>query len=59
MTSTPIAILQNLANEQHYEVSPEFYKLILGKALKYSSCFYEEVEGSGKDGAVTSLDEAE
>ena len=28
------------ANEQHYEVSPEFFKLVLGPRLKYSSCFW-------------------
>ena len=29
------------ANEQHYEVPAEFYKLCLSPRLKYSSCFYE------------------
>lgn len=39
------------ANEQHYEVPPEFYRLALGKNLKYSCALYP----SGKE----SLDEAE
>lgn len=35
----PIAIKTNLANDQHYEVSDEFFKLMLGPNLKYS-CGY-------------------
>ena len=30
------------ANEQHYEVPPEFFKLVLGKHLKYSSGYWEK-----------------
>ena len=30
------------AKEQHYEVPTEFFKLSLGKWLKYSSCYYPE-----------------
>jgi cyclopropane-fatty-acyl-phospholipid synthase len=47
----PIAIETRAANEQHYEVPTEFYKLALGKRLKYSS-------GLWPDG-VTKLDQAE
>lgn len=47
----PIAIETRAANEQHYEVPTEFYKLALGKRLKYSS-------GMWPDG-VTTLDQAE
>lgn len=36
----PIAIATDKANEQHYEVPAEFFKLSLGKHLKYSSCFW-------------------
>lgn len=39
------------ANTQHYEVPTRFFEIVLGKHLKYSSCFYEA-------GAKT-LDEAE
>jgi len=38
------------ANEQHYEVPPEFFKYALGKNLKYSCSFFDKTE---------SLDEAE
>jgi len=37
------------ANEQHYELPCEFFELVLGRHLKYSSCHY----GPG----VSSLDE--
>jgi cyclopropane-fatty-acyl-phospholipid synthase len=50
-TEGPIAVDTCAANEQHYEVPTEFYKLALGKHLKYSSAYYRP--------GVTSLDEAE
>jgi cyclopropane-fatty-acyl-phospholipid synthase len=42
LKNSPIAVETRSANEQHYEVPTEFYKLVLGKHLKYSSCFYKE-----------------
>ena len=33
-----IAQLPEKANEQHYEVSAEFYQHVLGPRFKYSSC---------------------
>lgn len=39
-SSGPIAIATDKANEQHYEVPAEFFKLSLGKHLKYSSCYW-------------------
>ena len=38
---SPIAIEQAAANEQHYEVPAAFYQKVLGKHLKYSSCWFE------------------
>jgi len=37
-----IAEATEKAKEQHYEVPTEFFKLSLGKWLKYSSCYYPE-----------------
>jgi cyclopropane-fatty-acyl-phospholipid synthase len=37
---SPIAIETRKANEQHYEVPPEFFKLCLGPRLKYSGCYW-------------------
>ena len=48
---SPVAIATREANEQHYELPCEFFELVLGSHLKYSSCHY----GPG----VSSLDEAE
>ena len=51
LCSRPIAIDTSKANDQHYELPPSFFNLVLGKYNKYSSCYWG-------DGAV-SLDEAE
>jgi cyclopropane-fatty-acyl-phospholipid synthase len=48
---SPVAIATREANEQHYELPCEFFELVLGRHLKYSSCHY----GPG----IGSLDEAE
>ncbi len=40
LRESPIAIETDAANEQHYEVPPEFFELALGKHRKYSSCYY-------------------
>lgn len=36
----PIAVATDAANEQHYELPPEFFRLVLGPNLKYSSALY-------------------
>jgi len=36
-----IAEQTDAANEQHYEVPPDFFKTVLGARLKYSCCLYE------------------
>jgi cyclopropane-fatty-acyl-phospholipid synthase len=40
MNRSEIAPLPHKANEQHYEVPPEFFDLVLGHRRKYSSCFW-------------------
>jgi cyclopropane-fatty-acyl-phospholipid synthase len=47
----PIAENTAEANAQHYEVPAEFFRLVLGPRLKYSSCLY--------DGGATTLAQAE
>jgi cyclopropane-fatty-acyl-phospholipid synthase len=37
---TAIAEQPEKANEQHYEVPPEFFRLVLGPRLKYSACLW-------------------
>ena len=38
----PVAIETRAANDQHYEVPPEFFEFCLGKHLKYSCCYWPE-----------------
>ena len=51
MDASPIALVPDLANEQHYEIPAEFYDLCLGNNKKYSSCFWDK--------NVNNLDDAE
>jgi cyclopropane-fatty-acyl-phospholipid synthase len=51
MRSAPIAPVPAKANEQHYELPPEFFTAVLGARCKYSCCYWPEAE--------TTLDEAE
>jgi cyclopropane-fatty-acyl-phospholipid synthase len=38
---SPVAAQPAKPNEQHYEVPPEFFELVLGPRMKYSSCLWE------------------
>jgi cyclopropane-fatty-acyl-phospholipid synthase len=40
MGEHPIAVRPDAANEQHYEVAPAFFGLVLGPRRKYSCCLY-------------------
>ena len=51
MKSSSIAYVPEKANEQHYEVPPDFFVNALGKHLKYSSGFWPT--------GVTTLDDSE
>ena len=48
---SPLALTPDKANEQHYEVPPEFFELVLGPRLKYSSAHWPD--------GITSLAQAE
>jgi cyclopropane-fatty-acyl-phospholipid synthase len=41
MDKFPIAVNVEAANEQHYELPPEFFALVLGPRRKYSCCLYQ------------------
>ncbi len=56
LRESPIAINTAEANEQHYEVPTEFYLQVLGKHLKYSSCYYDSFDVAR---AAAGLDAAE
>jgi len=51
LRQSPIAINTGDANLQHYELPCGFFELVLGKHLKYSSCYYRK--------AGQTLDQAE
>ena len=51
LKESPIALVPEKANEQHYEVPPRLFELVLGDRLKYSSGLWPE--------GVSSLDESE
>ena len=51
LKNSPIAIETKAANEQHYEVPTQFFKYVMGKNMKYSSCYYNP--------QTKNLDEAE
>jgi cyclopropane-fatty-acyl-phospholipid synthase len=51
LRESPIAIHPEKANQQHYELPPTFFHLVLGKRLKYSGCYWPP--------GVTTLDAAE
>ncbi|TGK32591.1 class I SAM-dependent methyltransferase [Leptospira gomenensis] len=51
LKNSPIAVRTDAANEQHYEVPADFFRLVMGKHMKYSSGYWES-----KD---TTFDESE
>jgi cyclopropane-fatty-acyl-phospholipid synthase len=40
LAGSPIALVPEQANAQHYEVASEFFQLVLGRHLKYSSALW-------------------
>ena len=51
MDSSPVALLPEKANEQHYEVPADFFLKVLGQHNKYSCCHWNK--------STTTLDTAE
>ena len=51
LKKSPIAVQTEMANEQHYELPAEFFRLVLGKRLKYSGGYWPV--------GVSTLDESE
>ena len=51
LADSPIAVETDKANEQHYEVDADFFEIVLGKRLKYSSGYWPD--------GVNDLDQAE
>ncbi|KAG1335428.1 (S)-coclaurine N-methyltransferase [Cocos nucifera] len=45
----PIAVEADKANSQHYELPTSFFKLVLGKNLKYSCCYFQDKSSTLED----------
>ena len=56
LRSAPIALATEDANDQHYEVPPEFFKQCLGTHLKYSGCDWVNGAATLSEAEVESLD---
>lgn len=52
----PIAIEQQEANRQHYEVLDDFYRLVLGPQLKYSCCLFENSSSTLAEAEIAMLE---
>ena len=57
MASKPIAVFTQAANDQHYELPPEFFSLVLGPRRKYSSCLYAAAGTTLADAEERALEE--
>jgi cyclopropane-fatty-acyl-phospholipid synthase len=47
----------DLANAQHYELPPEFFRLALGPRRKYSCCLYDSPSSTLGEAEIRALDE--
>ena len=54
-SQSPIAVVPEKANDQHYEVSAEFFQEVLGSQLKYSCCYWPDGVDVLDDAEVGSL----
>uniref|UniRef100_A0A0D9ZBZ7 Uncharacterized protein n=1 Tax=Oryza glumipatula TaxID=40148 RepID=A0A0D9ZBZ7_9ORYZ len=52
----PIAIETNTAKAQHYELPTSFFKLVLGRHLKYSSCYFRDNSTTLEDAEVAMME---
>jgi len=39
---SPIALQTDKPKEQHYEIPPDFFRKVLGRRMKYSSCYWPQ-----------------
>lgn len=42
LKGSPVAIATDKANEQHYEIPSDFFKIVLGPRMKYSCCWWDD-----------------
>lgn len=60
MADGPIAVFTDEANEQHYELPPRFFEVMLGPRRKYSCCLFDDLGGpmSAAAGELTAAEDA-
>jgi len=56
MNESPIALLPDLANEQHYEVPADFFSHVMGDHLKYSCCYWPNHVGNLSEAEAAALE---
>ncbi len=56
MNQSPVALVPDLANEQHYEVPAEFFRQVMGDHLKYSCCYWPSDVGNLSEAEAAALD---
>jgi cyclopropane-fatty-acyl-phospholipid synthase len=56
MNESPIALVPDLANEQHYEVPAEFFSHVMGDHLKYSCCYWPNHVGNLSEAEAAALE---
>ena len=55
LKESPVALVPEKANEQHYEVPPRLFELVLGSSLKYSAGYWPQGTSSLDDSEVEML----
>lgn len=56
LKNSPIAIETGAANEQHYEVPTAFFQYVMGKHMKYSSCYWDNTTKNLSDAETLALE---
>jgi len=56
MNESPIALVPDVANEQHYEVPAEFFAHVMGDHLKYSCCYWSKGGGTLSEAEEAALE---
>lgn len=56
LRSGPVALLPERANDQHYELPPQFFNAVLGPRKKYSCCYFPHPNTSLADAEVAALE---
>lgn len=56
MNESPIALLPELANEQHYEVPAAFFTEVMGEHRKYSCCYWPAHVGKLSEAEAAALE---